>query len=65
MLWLLLVLAFAGLLALPAVVCCLAGGWLLLAGLPALACWLLLGWWVLSAWLDWRRRLNAGGDDYV
>lgn len=60
MLWLLLL--FCGFLALPALLCCLAGGWLLLLALPAVACWLLLAWWVWLAWRAWRRRDD---DDYV
>lgn len=65
MLRLIIVLLCGVLLAMPAAVCCLAGGWLLLVGLPALGCWLLLGWWIFAAWLDWRRRRDGGDDDYV
>ena len=54
---------FCWLLLLPALRCCVAGGWLLLFGLLALGCWLILGWWVWLAWLEWRQREDF--DDYV
>lgn len=62
--WLMLVAAFCCLLFLPSLLCCWAGGWLLLFGLLALGCWLWLGWWVLAAWLAWRRHAD-GDEDYV
>lgn len=52
----------AVLLMLPAVLCCWAGGVMLLFGVLALVSWLQLGWWVLEEVLRWRRQ---SGDEYV
>ena len=62
--WLVLLAVFCGLLILPALLCCWAGGWLLLFGLAALASWLWLGWLIFMAWWGWRRH-EAGDDDYA
>lgn len=54
----------ATLLILPAVLCCLAGGWLLLFGVLALVTWVQVGWWVCE---DVGRYLRGHGhyDEYA
>lgn len=57
-----LLIVSAVLLILPAVLCCLAGGWLLLFGVLALFCWLQLGWWVAEEAVRYLRRQP---DEYI
>ncbi len=51
-----------GLMILPAILCCFAGGWLLLFGVTALIAWLQIGWWIIE---EGKACLKHHGDEYV